>query len=185
MDLPDFLADPDLTKLREQMEAPLGAFTLSGVLPALDLSVMERSLLQESGIEIPLDAVRVDENRTLTYKNSRVVLYIRTPRGAYLPRFHLCDCPKLRQMREELRLDRYTVSNREDGKFEIEREGGERVLQPLPVCQYCLESLSWEGFSHNRTSHSERARIATEFPLRKFFDTYGRFVILNTEGASR
>ncbi len=183
MDLPDFLADPDLTRLRERIGAPLGTFT-PGILPELDLSMMEEALLKESGIEISLDAVRTDANGTLIYKNGRVVLYIRTPRGGTLPRYHICNCPKLRQMREELRFDRYTVSNREDGRFEIEREG-KRILQFLPVCQYCLGTLAWEGFSHDRVSPSERARIAKAFPLRRFFDTYGRFVALNTQGASR
>ncbi len=183
MELPDFLADPELTRLRERIGAPLGSFT-PGVLPELDLSMMEEALLKESGIEIALDAVQTDVNGTLTYKNGRVVLYIRTPRGSSLPRYHICNCPKLRQMREELRFDRYTVSNREDGIFAIEREGT-RILQPLSVCQYCLGTLAWEGFSHDRMSSAERARIAKEFPLKKFFDTYGRFVTLNKEGAAR
>jgi hypothetical protein len=181
MNLPDFLSDPDLTRLRESIGASLGRFQ-AGFLPDLDLSVIEKADLAESGIEIPLDDVQTDANGTLIYKNGRVVLYIRTPRGASFPRYHICNCPKLRQMRLENRFDRYTVSSRENGTFEIEREG-KRTIQPLDVCQYCLETLSWEGFSHNGMTSIARARIAQTFPLRKFFDTYGRFVTLNTKGS--
>ncbi|MHB1757613.1 MAG: hypothetical protein ACYCT9_08900 [Leptospirillum sp.] len=171
MKLPDFLQSDPLNELRKKMNAPLGQFEPVS-LPPLTLSLWEQEQLQESGIEIPLEEVRISEDQILTYKEAHVVLYIRTPVSGNLPKFHICDCTKLRQMRANHRMDRYVVSNREDGSFEIEQSGQKKVL-PLDVCQYCLGQMKWMGFSYEKISSEGRHKIVKNFSLKEFFKQYG------------
>jgi hypothetical protein len=171
MKLPDFLQSAALNELRSKMKAPLGEFEPVS-LPPLTLSLSEQEQLQESGIEIPLEEVRIAEDQILTYKEAHVVLYIRTPVSDNLPKFHICDCTKLRQMRANHRFDRYVVSNREDGHFEIEQSGQKKVLH-LDVCQYCLGQMKWMGFSYEKIRPEDRQKIVKNFSLKEFFNQYG------------
>lgn len=155
------------------MRAPLGQF--QGVpLPPLILSLKEQEQLQESGIEIPIEEIRILANQTLAYKDTHVVLYIRTPKN-YEPKFHIANCEKLKQMRSNHRFDRYVVSTREDGAFEIEKFGQNKTVH-LEVCQYCLNYLEWMGFSHQKMSSEDRRKMVRSFSLKEFFNQYGRLI---------
>ncbi|MHB1563168.1 MAG: hypothetical protein ACYCXP_03615 [Leptospirillum sp.] len=169
MKLPDFLNDEQLNRLRETMKAPLGNFH-SISLPPLILTMREQEELQSSGIEIPIEEITISKDSTITFKETHVVLYIRTPKSSS-PKFHICNCQKLKEMRTTKRFDRYVVSNREDGNFEIEISGGKKIV-PLDVCQYCLENISWKNFSHERMSRTMRHEIVKSFSLSHFFDQY-------------
>jgi hypothetical protein len=171
MKLPDFLQSAALNELRSKMKAPLGEFEPVS-LPPLTLSLWEQEQLQESGIEIPLEEIRSSEEQILTYKEAHVVLYIRTPVSGNLPKFHICDCTKLKQMRANHKFDRYVVSNKEDGNFEIEQSGQKKVIH-LDVCQYCLGQMKWMGFSYENNRREERQKIVKSFSLREFFNQYG------------
>ncbi len=173
MNLPDFLEFGPLNDLRAAMSAPLRAFD-AVPLPTFTLTLAEQGMLKKSGIEIGLDSILVTDDRMLAYKGSRIILYIRNPQ-MYEPRYHLLNCHKINEMREQNRLGRYVVANREDGLFELER-GGKRTLVPLQVCQFCLEMLVWEGFSRQTMSSETRAGIVRQFSLKQFFDRYGRQV---------
>src|SRR6185437_6474991 len=118
-------------------------------------------------IEIPLDEVRVLEDGTLAYKNQRVVLYIRDvkqyrrsqPTDADLPRFHVADCDKLKEMRSNNRYERYVVATRDTGVFTInfKPQGAQRFIKSdkqLCVCQLCLRRLDWDNFSRFRFDRS-------------------------------
>lgn len=206
MKLIDFRLDKELNELRRSMGAKLHAFTA----PPTDsnrLTVEEIERLAREGIEIPLGEVHVLEDGTLAYKNQRVVLYIRDvkqyrnarPSEEELPRFHVADCDKLKEMRANNRYERYVVATRDTGVFTInfKPHGSQRFLSSdrhLKVCQFCLGRLDWDSFSRFRfnsdrsKTRSERRRIVSAFSLERYFAKYGRTFIermpSHTEGTA-
>lgn len=188
MKLPDYIQFEPLNRLRQLMGAELGRFT-----PAINphrLTVEEIEQLSRSGIEIPLDQVRILDDGTLAYKNSRVILYIRDVvqyRNSRitqydLPRFHVSDCTKLQEMRANKRYERYVVATPENKSFElnIKRKGAkkfERRIEQLDICQFCLGKLGWQGFNYRLPNPRKRA-IVSAFTLTDFFKTYGKTLII-------
>src|SRR5438105_4185565 len=149
MKLPDFTLDAALNELRRRMGAELIAFSPPSNSETLTVEEIER--LSKEGIEIPLDEVRVLKDGTLAYKNQRVVVYIRdvkqyrhvVPGEQDLPRFHISHCDKLQEMRANNRYQRYVVSTRESGIFQINLKAQtssrfEAREERLRVCQFCL-----------------------------------------------
>jgi hypothetical protein len=171
------------------MGAEMGKFTPAKNPHHLTLEEIEQ--LSRSGIEIPLDQVRILEDGTLAYKNSRVILYIRDVaqyrntgfKQDELPRFHVSDCKKLQEMRANKRFERYVVATREDGSFELNisikgNQGFERRTERLNVCQFCLGKLGWQGFDSS-LPQPQRRTIVSGFTLNDFFKTYGKTLIIN------
>src|SRR5450631_3506225 len=108
MRLPNFLKDPDLNSLREQMgTADLGAFRLAFNVYRFTISDLEQSLA--GGIIIAdLSKVRTLDDKTLSYKERRVLLHLRdvqqSPGDLHFipaprPAFHVCNCAQVRQIR--------------------------------------------------------------------------------------
>ena len=169
MKLPDYTEFVSLTKLRNIMGAKLGVF-----IPAENphrLTAEELDKLATIGIDIPLNEVKVLSDGTLGYKNSRVILYIRDVtqykdtalEEVRLPRFHVSDCKTLQDMRDNNRFERYVVSTREDGVFNLniinKRESTTvKISERLNICQNCLSKLSWNGFATSLTK-SEKKQI--------------------------
>lgn len=183
--LPDFLQDGSLNSLRQQMGA-----TALGSIPEPDftstrLTFDERERLLDSGIDIKsLDEIRKLDDGTLAYKDRRIILYIRdVPRYSgrsvteqNMPRFHISNCDKLREMRSQQRIGRYVVAARQDGYFQINLIEGEVInssIENLKVCQRCLEQLHWENFSQT-LPQTTRHDMVRRFSLKKFFETYPR-----------
>jgi len=183
MRLPNFLMDASLNELRSKMEATqLGDLVLIPSPHRLTLAELER--LISGGIDIEsLDEVRVLQDGTLAYKDRRVMLYIRdvpeygqhTQSIGALPRFHVSNCAKLREMRAQRRWFRYVVATREDGQFQInlvrDRGAINTRLKRLRVCQYCLGQLRYEGFHHD-LPHSRREAIVEAFTPQNFFKNW-------------
>lgn len=189
MKLPDFIQFEPLNQLRQIMGAELGNFTPAKSQNRLTFEEIEQ--LSRSGIEIPLDQVRVLDDGTLAYKNSRVILYIRDVvqyrNGGFkqneLPRFHVSDCKKLHEMRANKRYERYVVATREDGSFELNIsakgiKGFDHRTERLNVCQFCLGKLGWQGFDHS-LSQTKRRAIVDGFTLKIFFNVYGKSLVIN------
>lgn len=201
LSLPRFDRDPVFTRLRGMMGASrTGTFAPASVLPLPPLpqdnvSQSELDRLSGKGLDVEEGDIRLPDDGTLAFKNRRVVLYIRTPNAPYVegvnfdeswrlsrkptprstdsgPRFHIANCRTLEKMRQKGMEERYVVSVRDDGQFEIVTSGGMVSTQALKVCKNCLERLDWEGFL--KVTGSERdIRVAT-FSLREFFKAYGR-----------
>lgn len=183
MKLPDFFKMEILNDLKQSMGLPrnaVGDFT--GWISPERLSPEEtRKLTSAGGLEVTLVDLRILDDGTICYKDSRVLLYIRDV-SAYggcetEPRFHVSNCVTLVKMREQGRFDtRYVISAQTDGKFVlnlIRRESSEKVLRALRVCQNCLDRLKYHGFEKTwRQSHKLKAVDA--FDLGDFFDIYPR-----------
>jgi len=174
MQLPNFLKDRGLNALRDQMGATeLGSFRLAFNVYRFTISDLEQSLA--GGIVIDdLSKVRTLDDKTLSYKDRRVLLHLRDipvlppeMRGltALRPRFHLCNCAEMRRIRGLAVAPDVVLSAREDGEFKIRlldgigiRESNER----LEVCGECLEELGLP------------AADAAPFDISGFFQARGR-----------
>jgi len=190
MKLPDFTEFEPLNDVRRMMGAKLGTFIPAKNSPYLTPDEIER--LARSGIEIPLDQVRVLDDGTLAYKDSRVVLYIRdvAQNGRdvlteeNMPRFHISECRKLQEMRSIQRFERYVVATRDDGRFELNiklrsSQNYHQITEQLRVCQFCLGKIGWEAFDY-QMPRSKRIEMVRKFTLYDFFKKYGKTFIIKT-----
>ncbi|MGA2777829.1 MAG: hypothetical protein ABSF94_09730 [Steroidobacteraceae bacterium] len=184
MKLPDFLKDADLNELRQRMGASeLGTFRLSVNPYRFTMAELER--LIDAGIDVnSLEEVRPLRDRTLSYKDRRVLLYRRdVPMlGASrvlkveLPHFHLSNCPIVRRLRTADAASRHVVSAREDGQFQVNLLHGadsRPSLERLPVCEDCLAEVAFEGYSRSDPS-AIRVRALAGFTVTRFFEKYKR-----------
>jgi hypothetical protein len=180
MRLPDFTDDPGLIALRRSMgaEAP-GSFSPSYRPDKLTLAELEQ--LATEGKDVSIDDVVVLKDGTLSYKDSRVLVYIRDVKENHdNPRFHVADCATLEWMRQISRFGRYVVTTREDGRFLVNRVSNNNKIFSreisLKICQNCLNKLDFDGFSF-ALSQSDKTRIVQRFRIRRFFEKYPRSLL--------
>lgn len=185
MKLPDFRQFQPMNALRHRMGADkLGQFAPN--IHVKTLSEVDLIKLRTGGIELEsLDEIRVLDDGTLAYKDSRVLVYIRdisTYRAhkrlqEQLPKFHLSNCDTLRKMRQRNRFERYVISTRDDGQFEVRhiQEAGDPVteLLALNVCKNCLDELKFNGYQR-QTPLNIRLQLFSEFKLEDYFTQYPR-----------
>lgn len=136
-------------------------------------------LVSPDGLELPsLESLKVLDDGTLSYKDSRVILYIRDvtvfQNRAVEPKFHLSNCRTLQDMRQRNRIERYVIATRHDGVFKLNVITGnvpkEQLVQ-LHVCQNCLSFLGYEGFSYKK-NQQWRIGVVKDFALEKFFSLF-------------
>jgi len=186
MKLPDFLGFRPFNDLRQSMGAnELGDFNLA--IPVSTISFEEIKQLESNGIEVnSLDAIIELEDGTLAYKDTRILLYIRDinvsngrySQGSNLPKFHVSWCKTLNHMHEDKRFDRYVLSTRTDGIFEIRKTGKysndvTTTNESLDVCKNCLDKLHFEGYSHG-SNKIRNDQIFRTFTINKFFEKFPR-----------
>ena len=152
MNLPDFRNHDGLNELRSRMGAPFRTF--------------------KSNLNIPLDVVIdgfdsivIASDGTLEYKNEKVILYIRDPKGD-LPKYHVVECRTLKRMQREGRYSRYVVTRRTDGKFILNFPPGNLDLREpetyrLDICTNCR----WHELRYNCEPGA--------FPLASWFEAVG------------
>lgn len=182
MKLTNFYEFEVLNQLKERMGIPreqYGSFTVVVSGPRLTPDELER-LVSPDGLDIDsLDDLRVLDDGTLGFKDSRVLLYIRDVTAfkdkPFEPKFHVAHCKTLRQMREMNRLNsRYVVATRVNGEFNlnVSRYGTTtRSVVRLSVCQNCLDWLQFEGFEKT-LSRPKRKEIVRGFEISRFFDKF-------------
>ncbi len=179
MKLPNFLEDPELNDLRQQMGArELGSFRLS--VNAYRFTVSELEQLIVDGIDVRyLDEVRPLPDRTLSFKDRRVLLFTRdVPQGIghsslELPPFHFSDCGAVRSLREQPSFARHAVCAREDGQFPVNIVQGtlvKRTLTHLPACEGCLADLRFDA-------------SPSSFSVPRFFERYRRNLVIENQEA--
>jgi hypothetical protein len=183
MKLTDFRNFELLNSLKERMGIPRDVFgDLTVLVDAGRLSELElEKLTSQDGLEISIDDLRVLDDGTLAYKNSRVLLYIRDVAvyGGHesQPRFHVSNCSTLITMREKKRFStRYVVSTRTDGQFNLNFIDGNvsrSSLHRLMVCQNCLGHLGFNGFLQF-WGKTKRAAAVQSFALEDFFVQFPR-----------
>jgi hypothetical protein len=167
MMLPDFTAFEPLNRLRRLMNAPLQEnFSFGHTVRGLTHEDLDRAL----------EAIGVLPDGTLTYKNRRVLLYIRDKRAFLnqkLPKFHFMNCKKLEEMRGRGRFERYVISTRTDGKFKmnfIYDSGSKASICELKVCKLCLGDLPYKGYGQG--DHKRDKEIYRAFALEEYFAVY-------------
>lgn len=135
------------------------------------------------GKQVALEDV-ASVNGLLGYKGRQVVLYIpdhgrRIDESLKNPsvgkRFHVADCATLDDMRQKKRFDRYHVTNRIDGLFEIsglsDLQGREITdFCRLNVCKVCLNYLNFRNSKNLSTT--KRSELVAHFSMEEFFSTY-------------
>ena len=174
MKLLNFLDDPVFNSFRAAMGAPLSGYKVKIDLPVPTFKPRFTPPivlpLPTEGLEVVGNEISFSNDGTIIYKNRRVLVHIRDATH-HTPRFHLTNCVTLVEMKSQGRFEKYVVSEKEDGYFHVRMDGGPLVKRQLPVCQNCLERLSWRGFSSsmNRTI---RHGIVGTFSISEFFSKY-------------
>lgn len=148
MKLPDFLQDPALNRLREQMGATQpGHFELFDA--EKQLTYAEREALELGSISISPHSLRVLKDKTLAYKNTRVWLHDDKD-------YHLAYCPRVQGLRH--RQDEVTVGT---GDLPDSKDCG--------VCLECLSVLQYQGVDARRLRRAEFSEpIREQFSLDDF-----------------
>jgi len=173
----NFLEDTRLNGLRYEMGAKLIQSSVgSRKVDLLDPDALRR--LGQEGIDIDdFSHIKIEHDKTLSYKGKRVVIYIRDVKeykdNQSLPKYHFSFCTTLEQMRQNNRWHRYVVANREDGVFVVNFVGdrAESKTMRLNVCQNCLALISWDGFSY-ALPKPPREVILRAFSLSRFFERF-------------
>ena len=115
------------------------------------------------------------EDDILKSGNTPVVLYIKWSRminlstaTSGLPRLHLVNCSKLREMREAGRINRYVATSETHGVYDLLGGSGKNPLQrSLMVCQACLTSIRREN--PNAPSNFGLFKPSNEIDLKGWF----------------
>lgn len=175
MKLFNFLEDISLNTLRSGMGAPLSNFRLEINLPTPTFIKREPPRinlpLPTEGLDVEAREITSHYDATLIYKNKRVLIHLRdSPK--HIPRFHIANCSTLLEMKSNGRFARYVVSESEDGSFFVRMNEGPLSKMKLPVCQNCLEKLSWKGFSKDVMSSRAKQEAVDTFSIQEFFRKY-------------
>lgn len=170
MKLTDISIFKPLEDIRRKMGArELGDFSLD--MNWEEISLEEVARLEKDGIDVDPGELKFLEDRTIAWKNRRVLLYIRDWKlEKSRPKFHICHCATLEEMKKEGRSKRYVVSTRTDGVFnfnQIKYVNGTPIVnekeEKLDVCKNCLESLNYNNY------RADREKAFEEFDLNEFF----------------
>ena len=183
MKLPDFKDFEPFNILREKIGTQeLGFFELFD--PAVHLTGSERSELENPGVLLRADSIRVLPDKTLALKNSRVLVYVPDEswyrsRREY-PTYHLAWCSQLASQQEEHPTIDYLVTTKvaDDYKLLKIRNSGEVALTEhgLVVCKHCLHALrykDYDEFRNRRRGYSQQ--VLSNFSLKDFYRFYQQY----------
>lgn len=147
---------------------------ISPILTELELE----KITSVNGLDIDPSDLVVSGDGTLSYKQTRVLLYIRDisilGNNTANPKFHISNCSTLQKMRALQKFNRYVVSIQTNGFFSVNRINGnktEATTCKLDVCQNCLSLLSFDGFGMHWSQNSRQAYVSS-FSISKFFEKY-------------
>ena len=182
MKLPNFLVVDEFIRLKNAMGIPrnrLGNVRAVNV-KRVGATREEIRQLAKEGLEVDKQDVTLLPDGTLSYKDRRVLLYIRDISqygGNYSdPRFHFADCVTLRNMRENLRFGRFVIASRDDGLFQLHYiNSGRQIEKRLDVCQNCLDRLKYNGFQLAMPSNIRLAAVQG-FSIADFFSVYPKIL---------
>ncbi len=118
----------------------------------------------------------------LTCKGEQVVVYIKDNTRKEIDdinnnpnagnRFHIGWCRTLEEMDNRKRFDRYIVTKRDDGKFEIDTAEGKEYVSKLNVCKNCLNHLEYKGYSQEDYSYQQKTQAVEEFNIKEFLNEH-------------
>ena len=136
--------------------------------------------LEGQGIDVTPKDLEFLPNGTVAFDGIRVLVYIRD-RSAFagMPKFHFANCATLQKMLNVQKIDRFVVSTRTDGLFDMNITGfGQKrsTTNRLEVCKNCLDRLQYNGYSHNKEP-GVKQRMVNDFSIPQFFEKYPRSLI--------
>ena len=131
--------------------------------------------LKDKGVELTtLEDIEVLDNDTLSYKDHKILVYIRDQSARYFGtyKFHVANCKTIQERKDAERYNsRYVLSTREDGKFWVYREGDDKLVElELLVCKNCLDCLNYKNYRNQ--PRRVRDEICEKFSLEEFFSIY-------------
>lgn len=183
MNLPDFTEFSPFNELRNKCgTTELGYFELFD--PIRHLTGAERSELERSGYMVAVADVSSLPDRTLNYKNSRVIAYV--PDANWYrnhreyPSYHLARCSALEALkRDNPNLQLLVTSRRSEDYPIVTIDTNGQVaskLQTFVVCKQCLHALrykDYDEFRNRRRGYSQR--VLEQFQLAEFFRLYKQY----------
>ncbi|MGP0630649.1 hypothetical protein ACTRW9_13165 [Nitrospina sp. 32_T5] len=173
MKLVDFSEFQPILNLKRKMglaEDQVGAFEPNSAW--VPLTPSENAKLRRSGIEVDPNEIRFLPDGTLAYRNKRVLVYIRDitffKETDRLPKFHIAHCSTLDDMMQKGKFEKYVVSVRTDGIFEIRKRFNDYKPETikLDVCKNCLRKLNFNNFRNDKLAAFQK------FSLDDFFTRY-------------
>ena len=185
MKLPDFTQNVGMNRLRERMSAEFKTWTSDIVWEETSL---EDTLSLYGEIEIPFEWLTVEEDKTLSFRGRKVLVYIRDHNeGGYEPKFHMASCSTIQEQVNNKRYDRYVASIKTDGHFKVNVKTSRRAVREeewqLKVCKNCLEALNYNGY-HKHHSNIQKDKAVASFSIEEFFQKYTHQSILQPKHTS-
>ena len=153
MEFPDFLKFKPFNYLRELMGAnELGDFEFFD--PSIHLSADDRRQLL-NGLMIPFASLVQLQDKTLSYKNGRVLVSVPEPKHSSEWCYHPAACGRFEALSGLVRASTLRPQN---------------PLGQYTVCAECLQVLRYKGFDAVRNRHRHYSqRVQDEFDLEEFF----------------
>lgn len=183
MELIDFIEFEPFNELRQKMGTDrLGYFELFD--PAIHLTGSERSELENNGLLLTLEQVKVLPDKTLAIKNSRVLAYapdenFYRSRREY-PTYHVAYCEALEECRQQSPEREFLITTRiaDDYRLlKIRPSGDVNVVDHgFVVCKHCLHRLrykNYDEFRNRRRGYSQK--VLGEFNLQEFYRHYQQY----------
>ena len=156
MDIPQRLLRP-LEEIREELGLPKSETQFR--LRHIDQPIDDIDIVGDTGSQTGM----------LVQGNHPVFVYIRdntaAPIGATAEeyrRLHFTWCVALQKMKDDNRIERYQVTNREDDRYRIDLPGQVEREEFLKPCKYCLEKTKYGEFRFYM-SREEKDQIVKEF----------------------
>ncbi|MFK7862802.1 MAG: hypothetical protein AB8B95_01105 [Pseudohongiellaceae bacterium] len=183
MKIIDFKSFAPFNSLREKMgNAQLGYFELFD--PVEHLNGAERSQLSSSGRFLALSELKILPDKTLAFKNSRVLIYApyeaQSNNSSVTPTYHVANCSELEQLAKEKPAEKWLATTRISKDYELRQLSatGENLLtaRRFTVCKHCLHSLrykNYEEFRNRRRGYSEK--VLNSFSLSAFYRLYPQY----------
>jgi len=183
VELMDFTEFEAFNTLREKMGTDrLGYFELFD--PAIHLTGQERSQLENPGLLMKPEAIKVLPDKTLAIKNSRVLAYVPIEnwfrdRREY-PAYHVAMCSELEELKREHPEQEVTVTTRLSDDYELMklRPGGDMsmVNHGFVVCKNCLHALRYKDFDlYRNRKRGYSQKVLGDFNLRDFYRLYQQY----------
>lgn len=183
MELQDFTEFQPFNSLREKMGTDkLGFFELFD--PSIHLTGSERSELENVGVLLRPEQIKILPDKTLALKNSRVLAY--NPDENFYrahreyPTFHVAMCSQLEEIKNESPRNELLVTTRLDEEYNLVKikSSGEvsMVSHGFVVCKHCLHALrykNYDEFRNRRRGHSQK--ILGDFKLQEFYRLYQQY----------
>lgn len=202
MKLPDFLEFEPFNALRREMGAEnLGQFDFFD--PRQHLNAEELQSLSSGGLSVGLEGVRSLENSTLAFKNSRVLLYLSSPKNGEQAYYHLAECTAVLRWRDSaahsaaqndaietnacgiIVADTTVVTEppfKNLSRWRVAVVDPSQPEQSYHVCADCLQKVHYRSFDAARSRHREYSqRIRQHFSLQDFFQHYPCYPLRNEE----